>query len=439
MTSSPSKRKVKPVAAGCVVNAEDTPIVAISFICFAAFIIYGASNAALGAAVPALARALGKSESRIGFIFIFRGAGFLTGTLGSAALMTHENLPLSKEIITCLSSITLGIATYLMSCTSNYKLVLGLSIIQGLGFGGVDCISNCLFPELWGTRIQPWMQALHLCFGIGAMIGPSFVGYMGYVSTYRVLGVSAFFPLVGLLVYRFFATAATTLKTETAVTGSTINENSAYKYVSTSITEDDDTGLDTSTYAPFSAAERSEHGGVALSTLSHRNHTTSDAHGAANDSNNSLSSLDTAETEKSSVSDSPEVSHPVTLTLRILILVFYFIYAGYEAGYAGWIPVYVLAEDITTNDSQAAYVSATFWATMTIGRMLAVFTAMFFSATTMLRFHLLFTALCCTMFMFVEQVGTFQYALAVSALLGLAMSATYALVMTIVIDYGYTM
>jgi len=46
---------------------------------------------------------------------------------------------------------------------------------------------------------------------------------------------------------------------------------------------------------------------------------------------------------------------------------------------------------------------------------------------------------CCTMFMFVESVGTIQYALMVAALMGLALSAIYALVMTIVIDYGYSM
>ena len=159
-------------------------------------------------------------------------------------------------------------------------------------------------------------------------------------------------------------------------------------------------------------------------------------------SSSSLSSLGTTDSEagsaKFSSSDAPS-GPTVTFTLRMLILFFYIIYTGSEAGYAGWIPVYVLQEHITTNDSHAAYVSATFWATMTIGRTLAVLTAMAFSATTMLRFHLSFTVVCATMFMFVEEVGTLNYALAVAALMGLALSAIYPLVMTIVIDYGYTM
>jgi fucose permease len=438
MTSSSSKRKVKPVAAGCVVSWADFEIVLISFTCFAAFIIYGASNAALGASVPALARALDKPESRIGFIFIFRGAGFLTGTLGSAALMGYETLPLSKEVITCLASILMGIMTYLMSCTDSYNTVLFLSVFQGLGFGGIDCISNCLFPELWGVRIQPWMQALHLCFGIGAMIGPTLVGSVGYVATYRVLGVLAFLPLVALQGYRFFASAANTAKLLTGadsnssatIEGQVQNETS-FKYVSTSITEDDEMGMD-NTYSPFTGRGSREEAGDRNSESN------------LNGSSNSLSSMGTSDTEgdstKSSQSDTPAAAGPpVTLTLRMLILFFYVIYTGSEAGYAGWIPVYVLQEGITNNDSHAAYVAATFWATMTIGRMLAVFTAMAFSATFMLRFHLSFTAICCTMFMFVEKVGTLNYALTVAALMGLALSAIYPLVMTIVIDYGYTM
>ena len=448
MTSSSAKRKVKPVAVGCVISAADIPIVIISFTCFAAFIIYGASNAALGASVPALARHLHKPESRIGFIFITRGSGFLAGTLGSAALMTYPTLPLSKEVITCLASVLMGISTYFMSCTDNYNLVLGLSIFQGLGFGGIDCISNCLFPELWGTRIQPWMQALHLCFGIGAMIGPSLVGYMGYVDTYRVLGICAFIPLAALQGYRFFSSATAGMKaltgsepsaqTDTSNSDTHSKSGNAYNYVSTSVTEDED-DMDTSTYAPFSphraGLEDSAHSDMFSPAL--RQH----------DSSNSLSSsADTVDTEegsgKSFESETPKAaaeSHPVTFTLRMLILCYYVIYTGMEAGYAGWIPVYVLQEHIATTDAHAAYIAATFWGTMTIGRMLAVFTAMAFSATFMLRFHLFFGTICSVMFMFVASVGTFQYSLTVAALMGLALSAIYPLVMTIVIDYGYTM
>eukprot|EP01032_Pedospumella_encystans_P009046 gene9046-10682_t len=438
MSESSSKRKVNPTAAGCVVTWADFEIVLISFTCFAAFTIYGASNAALGASVPALARALHKPESSIGFIFIFRGAGFLVGTLGSAVLMNYDNLPLSKEVITCMASIVMGVMTYLISCTDDYNTVLFLSVFQGFGFGGIDCISNCLFPELWDVRIQPWMQALHLCFGIGAMIGPTLVGTVGYVYTYRILGVLAFLPLVALQGYRFFASATSTAMKLTSPDNTHTNNSDSqanadrYTYISTSITEDDDMNMDT-TYSPFSGRPK----------VTNENDSETGA-STERDSSTSLSSLGATDSEadstKSNASDTtPVAGPPVTFTLRMLILFFYIIYTGSEAGYAGWIPVYVLQEHIADNDSHAAYVAATFWATMTLGRMLAVFTAMAFSATFMLRFHLTFTVVCCTLFMFVESVGTIQYALMVAALMGLALSAIYALVMTIVIDYGYSM
>jgi hypothetical protein len=278
------------------------------------------------------------------------------------------------------------------------------------------------------------------------------VGYFGYVTTYRVLGISAFAPLVALEIYKFYTTAANIAAPAASITSDSDKAEditkedvaSFYKYASTSITEDDEDGADMdSTYAPFSLREGNGHGKHHVSPPS------TDLQTMRNSvSNSSVSSADTMETAENDSGKSSQCedtdnedtySHPVTFTLRMVILAFYFIYTGIEAGYAGWIPVYVLEEGITATDSQAAYVSATFWAAMTIGRMLAVFTAMAFSATFMLRFHLVFSAACAVMFMFVEQVGTLQYALMVSALMGLAESAIYALVMTIVSDYGYTM
>jgi hypothetical protein len=29
--------------------------------------------------------------------------------------------------------------------------------VQGLGFGGIDTMANCVLPELWGRRLQAWM------------------------------------------------------------------------------------------------------------------------------------------------------------------------------------------------------------------------------------------------------------------------------------------
>jgi fucose permease len=500
-TMTEGKRNAQPVAAGCVVTYADIPNVVISFTCFAAFILYGASNAALGASVPALSRALDKSESKIGFIFMFRGAGFLTGTLGSAALLSFSSLPLSKEVITCLSSVLMGVSTFLMSCTNNYQLVLAFSIFQGLGFGGIDCLSNCIFPDLWGVRIQPWMQALHLCFGIGAMIGPIFVGSLGYTAAYRILGVGALFPLAALQGYRILdslfsistnesrnaslssssndsdttfdssvsKSSLEPLAKHSATNGSNAASNGAskfdYKHISMSVTDDEDEG--DATYAPFGTTTRSSNSGfsnelndadeerlrriaVALSknngggdsstfsSLSGAGGGVAGAGAGAGGVEGSSGKSDSSDVSNDdSTSSGP--AYPVTLPLRILIVIFYFLYTGSEAGFGSWIPVYVLEEGMTTNDSQAAYVSATFWAALTVGRMFAVLTAVFFSATFMLRFHLLLTMTCASMFMFVEAVGTLHYAMVVAASMGLAMSAIYPLVMTIVVDYGYTM
>jgi hypothetical protein len=196
-------RRKMPTPAGCIVSAADTPFVVISVACFAAFIAYGACSGALGAAVPGLSRALGRSEARVGLAFTVRGGGFLAATFGSAAVMgVQHKLPFSTEVLTCLGAVLMGVATLCMALTESYSLVLALSVIQGVGFGMIDTLSNCLLPELWRGRIGPWMQGLHMCYGVGAMVGPGLVGYVGYESTYLIVGTCAFLPLLGLLGYR---------------------------------------------------------------------------------------------------------------------------------------------------------------------------------------------------------------------------------------------
>jgi hypothetical protein len=128
----------------------------------------------------------------------------------------------------------------------------------------------------------------------------------------------------------------------------------------------------------------------------------------------------------------------VPLSIKILITFFYFVYAGSETGYAGWISTFALLENVTADDSKAAYLSAYFWAALTVGRLLAIPSAIVFTATAMLRFQI---ALSLTSGILVVMFAHTSYmnACLVSSLLGFALSSVYPLVMTIVADYGYSM
>ena len=395
-------RSIKPTPAGCVIKSTDSNNIISSLACFASFIVYGACNASLGAAVPIISKTVHRSESLIGFAFITRGAGFLCSTVLSGIFLSIYDKSIYKEYYVCVSSLLMGIATAIIGYTKNYSLFLLLTVVQGVGYGVVDTVGNCLLPELWGIRVQPWMQFLHLCFGVGAIIGPTLIGYFGFRPSYLYIGVMSITPLMLLLLSRLILPFAT---------NTTITEHS--KIASSSVNTDDDT-------------------------------TTLDDDDIDLDQNN-INSNDENHFNDNCKDDHDEGEYHIAVsnsavptTLRILISTFYFFYAGTEASFGGWISFYALETGMTSDPSSAAYIATIFWLSLTIGRVAGVFTAIYVSATFMLRLHLLLTVIFSVLVLMVSGLS-YTSCCIVSALMGLGVSAIYPLAMTVVSDYGYTM
>jgi fucose permease len=362
-----------PTAAGCTVTKADTNLIIASVACYGAFAVYGACVSALGASLPSLAEATGRSKSAFGIAFTTRGIGYLIGTLVSAWILSFKNLSISKQFMTCAALAITGVATGIISDLRSFPAVLALFFFQGVGFGGIDVMANCVMPELWGLRVQPWMQALHSCFGVGAIIGPALVGSIGYKPAFIIIALFSFVPLVGLL-------------------------------------------------------------GVYLNGLKNKPlHELEDDAGLKNDIGDGVETSDTLSTEGKG-----ESTVPVPLLLKLLIAGFYFVYVGVESGYAGWIPSFALDEDVTGSVSQAAYLSSYFWAALTGGRLLAIVVAVYASATSMLRFQLVLTAISAILILFLAG-SSYSNAAGVSAFFGFALSSVFPLAMTIVSDYGFAM
>jgi FHS family Na+ dependent glucose MFS transporter 1 len=64
-------------------------------------------------------------------------------------------------------------------------------------------------------------------------------------------------------------------------------------------------------------------------------------------------------------------SPPGSSLLVLLVALFFFLYAGVEHSFGGWIPSYAQAMEIA-GKSGAAYFASAFWASLTVGRLLAV-------------------------------------------------------------------
>lgn len=190
-------------SSGCVITADDEPNVAASVVCCLCFVAYGASAAGLGPALPTLATHFHKTTSQLGMAFTIRGLGYLAGTVGSAGVLSIDNNIFSKEMMTCIALVVTGVTCGVVASTDSFGLALACFFVQGIGFGGVDTMANCVLPELWGRRVQPWMQAMHSCFGFGAVIGPTLVGALSYRAAFNFIALASFSPLVLLLSYKF--------------------------------------------------------------------------------------------------------------------------------------------------------------------------------------------------------------------------------------------
>ena len=112
---------------------EDRVSVVASVALFITFIVYGASAASLGAAIPSMNKQFHTSNSAMGLCFTLRGIGYLIGTLTSAWYTESTNISykLSKEFLVCLATIGTGLTLAVIQGIQSYAACMVLYFIQG--------------------------------------------------------------------------------------------------------------------------------------------------------------------------------------------------------------------------------------------------------------------------------------------------------------------
>lgn len=389
---------------GCVIRGEDRPLVLMSLLYFGAFLVYGASATVLGAALPSLSSEFDRSKSEFGLGFTSRGIGYFCGTLLSAYVLQLKAFEKSKSWITAISLMVTGVAGGVVTLSTNFPVAIMMFFVQGIGFGGIDTVGNCGLPEMWGRRVQPWMQAMHSCFGLGGIVGPSLVGSLGYIAAFRIIAFMSFVPFLCLL--------------SPIILQRCVNDRHIRTQGWNTLPEDAD-------------VERT----IELSVVDHAQGSIDPQQVSALDptgpQNGSGSSNDTADDESASTVIAPSY-------ITFIVAFFFFIYVGAETGYAGWVPTYAILIDVTQNKSKAAYLSAIFWAALTAGRFLAIPSAVFISATAMIRIQLLLIIIggVCTVLFF---GSSYSAACWVTGFVGFALSSIFPVMMTLFGDYGFAM
>jgi len=202
------------LASYCLISTDDIPRICASISVYGACFGFGCGFAVLGASILQLSDTIHCASTSMGVIFVYRGVGVLAGALVSLKVLGWDFVLYSKHRICSMLGIFAGITLAVISFVSSgstrghcdlvvMSTYCALFFVEGLCFGGIDAFSALSLSEMWGQRVQPWMQAKNLANNIGALIGPLLLTAYGFRSAFQLIAalstLTLLGPLLGLL------------------------------------------------------------------------------------------------------------------------------------------------------------------------------------------------------------------------------------------------
>ena len=162
----------------------------ISAAYYASFVAMGISTASLGPTLPDLAKHASVSLGAIGILFSARSlGGFLGAVIGGQIydrMRGHQ--------VMALMVILLAVLTALTPVVPLLWVLAAVLFLTGAVQGLLNIGGNALLVWVHGERVGPFMNGLHLFFGIGTFITPILVAQFvasqgGLLATYLLLAV----------------------------------------------------------------------------------------------------------------------------------------------------------------------------------------------------------------------------------------------------------
>lgn len=145
-----------------------SPKLTTTFSYYLLFIVLGILLPSLGLLLPSLAEQSGSSIKQISLLFSAASLGRLSGALLAGRLLDRmRGHPLMAVTLIFIAGIAI-----LMPFAPFLWLLIGLYFAFGLTQAIIDVGANTLIIWIHKDKVAPFMNALHLSFGIGAFISP---------------------------------------------------------------------------------------------------------------------------------------------------------------------------------------------------------------------------------------------------------------------------
>ena len=182
-----------------------------TFLYYISYAGLGLSIGVFGPSLLRLANNTGTTIAQVSTMFFFHSLGYMFGSvIGGRGYDRFAGHPIMSVMLVCMA-ITLAVTPLI----SVLWLLILVMLLLGVAQGALDVGGNALLLWTYGSKVGPYMNGLHLFFGIGAFIAPVLVAQS--IRTLDNLnlafwGIAALMlvPAVGLLFMRSPSQAAET-------------------------------------------------------------------------------------------------------------------------------------------------------------------------------------------------------------------------------------
>ena len=138
---------------------------------YAAFVGLGMVASVMGPTLPGLAAHTRTSLQQVSILFSARSLGYLMGSFGGGRL--YDRLPGHRLLPAAL--LLLAAMTALVPTVPMLWLLAPVMLLLGIGEGSVDVGCNAMLVWVHRERVAPYMNGLHLFFGVGTFLSPLIV------------------------------------------------------------------------------------------------------------------------------------------------------------------------------------------------------------------------------------------------------------------------
>lgn len=135
---------------------------------YAAIFALGLAAAVLGPTLPGLAQHTHTDLRTVSFLFTARAFGYMLGSIQSGRWYDHwpGHAVLAAGLL--LMAVTMVLTPLMSFLGALTAAILALGVADGM----LDVGSNTLLVWVYRHKVGPWMNGLHFCFGLGALLAP---------------------------------------------------------------------------------------------------------------------------------------------------------------------------------------------------------------------------------------------------------------------------